>query len=195
MVNDKLKINIVRGALLAVVGAGVATVGTLWFRRRNSIPSGVEPLSSFELEKYLGKWYEIARIDFRFERNLINTTADYQLGDDGLVSVVNTGYNAVKEKWQQAHGKLQFVGDSSTAAMEVSFYGPFYSGYNVVAIEGDYEYALVVGRTLDLCWILSRTPQIPVDVQTRLLSKAMSIGVKINNLNWVEQSEQEPADL
>lgn len=195
MANDKLKINIVRGALVAAATAAVAATGVLWYKSRKTVPSGVTPLSPFDLEKYLGRWYEIARIDFRFERNLIYTNADYQLGDDGLVRVLNTGYNVVKERWEQAHGKLRFVGDSDTAAMEVSFFGPFFSGYNVVAIEGDYEYVLVVGRSTNLCWILSRTPEIPVDVQTRLLSKAMSIGVNINNLNWIDQSEQQPVDL
>lgn len=195
MANDKLKINLLKGALLTVASAGVAVVGTLWYRSRHSIPKGIEPLSPFDLEKYLGKWYEIARIDFRFERDLINTTADYQMGDDGQVKVLNTGYNYLKGKWEQAHGTLRFAGESDRAALEVSFFGPFYSGYNVVAIEGDYEYALVVGRTTELCWILSRTPEIPVDIQTKLLSEAMRMGVNINNLNWIEQSEHPLNDL
>lgn len=195
MTNNQLKINMLKGALLAVASAGVAVVGTLLYRHRNSVPKGVEPLVPFELEKFLGQWYEVARLDFRFERNLINTTADYQLGEDGQVKVLNTGYNVLKGKWEQAHGNLKFVEEQDVAAMEVSFFGPFYSGYNVVAIEGDYEYALVVGRNTHLCWLLSRTPEMPMDVQTKLLSKAMSVGVDINNLNWVEQSQTEPDDL
>lgn len=195
MIDNKLKINILRGALVTIAGTTAAAVGALWYRSRHSVPKGVEPLTPFELERFLGKWYEIARMDVRFERNLINTAADYQLSDEGVVSVLNTGYNVQKEKWEQARGALRFVGESDTAAMEVSFFGPFFSGYNVVAIEGDYEYALIVGRRTDICWILSRTPDIPVDVQTKLLSKAMSIGVNINNLSWIEQSGQEPTEL
>ena len=86
-------------------------------------------------EKYLGKWYEIARLDYRFEKNLDNTTAEYSL--NGSIRVVNRGYDTKKNKWKQATGKSKFVDDDKTARLKISFFGPFYAGYNVIAIDAE----------------------------------------------------------
>lgn len=151
-----------------------------------SIPDGAEAVTDFDLERYLGKWYEIARFDFRFEKDLDNTTAEYSLNDDGTVRVVNRGYNYVKNKDSEAVGKASFRGDSNVAELKVSFFGPFYSGYNVIAIDPEYKYALVVGNDTGYLWILSREKTIPEDIKNEYLSIAESIGCEIENLIWVE---------
>lgn len=150
------------------------------------IPENVKAVDNFEQERYLGKWYEIARFDFKFEKDLNNTTAEYSLNDNGTIKVVNKGYNYVKEKWQEAEGKAKFRDKSDVAALKVSFFGPFYAGYNVIALDEDYQYALVCGGNKDYLWILSRTTTIPLEIKNSYLEKAAALGFEINNLIWVE---------
>src|SRR3954469_5371499 len=86
-----------------------------------TMPEGAVAVHPFDKEKYLGKWYEIARMDFKFEKDLNNTTAEYSLNKNGTIRVVNKGYNPKKEQWKQAIGKAKFVGDENTAKLKVSF--------------------------------------------------------------------------
>lgn len=182
---SKKSSNQLRNILLSLAGAGVATVATIWWKQRRDIPKGAIPVHPFDVEKYLGTWYEIARLDYKWEKNLSNTMAEYSLNEDGTVEVTNTGFNYKKGHWQEATGVARFTGKEDVAALEVSFFGPFYTGYNVIALEGDYKYALVLGRNTSYCWILSRTPEIPEDVRTRFVMKAMELGVNVNKLVWV----------
>ncbi|HKK68254.1 MAG TPA: lipocalin family protein, partial [Bacteroidales bacterium] len=101
----------------------------------STIPKGVTAVSPFEKEKYLGKWYEIARFDFKFEEGLNNTTAEYSIRDDGKIKVVNRGYDYENETWEKAEGKAKFVKSDTIAMLKVSFFGPFYGGYNVITID------------------------------------------------------------
>jgi apolipoprotein D and lipocalin family protein len=146
-------------------------------------------VEGFDKARYLGKWYEIARFDFAFEKNLNNTTAEYGLRDDGKISVTNRGYNYVKGKWTEAKAKARFVGAETRAALEVSFFGPFYSGYNVIALDKDYNYALVAGDSLKYLWILSRSTTIPEEVKNEYLVLATSLGYDIADLVWVEHDK------
>ena len=152
-----------------------------------TIPENATAVKPFYKEKYLGKWYEIARIDFKFEKDLNNTTAEYSLKKDGKIKVDNKGYNVKKYKWTQAIGNAKFIGHEDIAMLKVSFFGPFYSGYNVIAIDENYKYALVVGKNKDYMWILSREKTIPENYKQRFLDKAKSLGFEIENLVWVEQ--------
>lgn len=156
-----------------------------------SIPKNVEAVSPFEVERYLGKWYEIARFDFRFERDLDNTSAFYSLNDDGNVIVLNSGYNYKKNEWKKADGLAKFRGDKNIAALKVSFFGPFYSGYNVVALDADYRYALVAGKNLRYLWILSREKTIPEEIKTNYLRIAEEIGYDTSNLIWVQHDKSD----
>ena len=106
--------------------------GLLNSKPKVTIPEGIKAVNSFDKQKYLGKWFEIARLDFYFERNLNNTTAEYSLNKNGSINVINRGFNYKTQKWKQANGKARFIGDSSIAMLEVSFFGPFYSGYNEI---------------------------------------------------------------
>ena len=154
-----------------------------------TIPDGAVAVTAFDKTKYLGKWYEIARLDFKYERDLDNTTAEYSLNENGTIKVNNQGYNTKKGKWNQAIGKAKFVGDENIAMLKVSFFGPFYSGYNVIAIDPEYRYALVVGKSLKYMWILSRTTVIPETIKKEYLQKAKAIGYNTDALIWVEHNQ------
>lgn len=153
-----------------------------------TIPKGATAVDSFQKEKYLGKWYEIARMDFKFERDLNNTTAEYSLNENGTIKVDNNGYNTKDKEWSQAIGKAKFIGKDTKAMLKVSFFGPFYGGYNVIAIDNNYQYALVAGKDLSYLWILSRETTIPESIRTEYLKLAESIGYKTSELIWVEHN-------
>ena len=158
----------------------------------SSIPEKAEPVKNFQKDRYLGTWYEIARFDFKHERNMNNTIAQYSLNEDGSIRVVNSGYDYKKNKWEKAEGKAKFRGDETVAALKVSFFGPFYSGYNVIALDDDYQYALVAGKNLDYLWILSRTPTLPENVKNDYVKKAQEVGYDTSQLIWVAHDQKNP---
>ena len=161
----------------------------LGFSSCSSIPKGVVAVKPFNKEKYLGKWYEIARIDFKYERNLNNTTAEYSLNDNGSIIVDNRGFNYLKGKNEQAIGKAKFIGDDNIAMLKVSFFGPFYAGYNVIALDEDYKYALVSGDNFKYLWILSRETTIPDEIKKKYLQIAENFGFNTSDLIWVDHDE------
>jgi len=150
-----------------------------------SVPEKVTPVSPFELERYLGTWHEIARLDHSFERGLTQVTAEYRLRDDGGISVLNRGYDAKKERWKTATGKAYFVGDSNTGRLKVSFFGPFYGGYNIAKLDPDYQIALVVGPNLDYAWLLARKTQLSAAKCAPYLAEAERIGIALAQLIWL----------
>lgn len=167
----------------------LSCVGLMSLNSCTTIPDGVKAVQPFDKAKYLGKWYEIARMDFRFERDLNNTTANYSLNSDGSIKVLNRGYNYKKKEWNEATGKAKFVGADTIAMLKVSFFGPFYAGYNVIAIDSNYQYALVAGKDLSYLWILSRSTTMPEDIKQNYLSIANKLGYKTNELVWVEHKQ------
>lgn len=167
----------------------VGILGAFAFSSCSTIPQGAKAVSPFDKEKYLGKWYEIARLDFKYERGLNNTTANYSLNSDGSIKVENAGYDYNAGKWKKAVGRAKFAGDPNIAMLKVSFFGPFYSGYNVIALDASYKYALVAGRKLSYLWILSRETTIPDDIREKYLQVAQSIGYKTDKLIWVTHDQ------
>jgi len=165
-------------------------IGILTINSCSTIPKGAVAVSPFDKGKYLGKWYEIARMDFRFERNLNNTTANYSLNPDGSIKVDNRGYNFKTNEWKQAIGKAKFAGNENVAKLKVSFFGPFYAGYNVIALDKDYKYALVAGKNLKYLWILSRETTIPESVKQNYLKIADGLGYRTSSLIWVEHTQK-----
>ena len=153
---------------------------------KSTIPDGAEAVTPFDIERYMGKWYEVARLDFKQERDLNNVSATYTLNDDGTVHVLNRGYNYVKNEWEEAEGKAKFVGPEDVARLKVSFFGPFYSGYNVIGLDPKYQYALVAGEDLKYLWLLSRSTSMPKDVRDKYLNVAEQIGYNTSDLVWVE---------
>jgi len=156
------------------------------------VPEGAEPVEGFELDRYLGKWYEIARLDHSFERGMTDVTAQYSLRDDGGVRVVNRGFKTAAGEWKEADGKAYFVGDPATGMLKVSFFGPFYGAYNVIALDQqDYRWSLVAGPDTDYLWVLSREPQLEQDVLDELLALAKSLGFDTDALIFVDQARNQ----
>ena len=147
-----------------------------------SVPDGVEPVRGFDLERYLGRWHEIARLDHSFERGLSRVTADYSRRDDGGVRVLNRGYDAAKGAWKEAEGRAYPIGDIDVASLKVSFFGPFYGGYHVIALDPDYRWALVAGPSRDYLWILAREPQLDAAIYARLVAQAAASGFPVDGL-------------
>lgn len=151
------------------------------------IPQGVEPVADFEISRYLGTWYEIARLDHSFERGLSQVTAQYSLGEGGAIRVINRGYDQAGNKWKEARGKAYFVESPRTGRLKVSFFGPFYGGYNIVELDHEqYSYALVCGPSRSYLWILSRTSRLNEATLQGLVARAKSLGFDTDSLIYVE---------
>lgn len=152
------------------------------------MPDGVRPVQGFDLERYLGRWYEIARLDHSFERGLDQVTATYSLREDGGVRVINRGYATAKEEWREAEGKAYFVEGPETGYLKVSFFGPFYGSYIVFELDHDgYQYAFIAGPTHDYLWLLARTPTVPDAVITRFERLAREAGFDLGELIYPTQ--------
>jgi apolipoprotein D and lipocalin family protein len=150
-------------------------------------PEGVEAVEGIELERYLGRWYEIARLDHPFERNLEKVTATYSPREDDGIRVVNRGYNVKTDEWEEAVGKAYFVEDPNVGQLKVSFFGPFYGGYNIIALDkDDYQWVMIAGPTRDYLWILAREPQLEPAIVERLVEEAESLGFPTEELIYVE---------
>ena len=151
-------------------------------------PEGLRPVMSFDISRYLGQWYEIARLDHSFERGLSDVNATYQLQEDGSVKVINRGYDTQCGVWKEAVGRAVFIGERSTASLKVSFFGPFYGGYHVLALDQqNYRWALVAGPDRGYLWILARDKTLPAEVRENLLVQARAFGFTTDRLIWVEQ--------
>lgn len=173
--------------LVAALSAGIIVL----LNSCASIPKKAKAIKNFDVNKYLGTWYEIARFDFRFEKDLDNVSAQYQLNEQGNVMVLNSGYNYIKKEWKKAEGIAKFRGDKDIAELKVSFFGPFYSGYNVVALDENYQYALVAGKNLSYLWILSRAKTIPDEVRAQYIKIADEIGYDTSKLNWITHNRDD----
>lgn len=149
------------------------------------LPDNVEPVSQFDTEQYLGTWYEIARLDHSFERNLERVTATYGLNEDGSISVLNKGFNTEKGEWRQAEGVAKPMGSSDIAHLKVSFFGPFYGTYAVFELADDYSHAFVSGYNTDYLWLLAREPDVSAEVRQRFINESQALGFDASKLIWV----------
>jgi len=158
------------------------------FSTATGMPDGATVVTGFSLERYLGTWYEIARLDHRFERGLTQVTANYSMRDDGGVRVLNRGYKRAKSKWSEAEGKAYFVETPDIGRLKVSFFGPFYGAYNIIDLESEnYSYALVVGNNTKYMWILARKPSLEPVVLESLLNKARKLGFATDELIYPQK--------
>lgn len=163
---------------------------TLALSACTGIPDGVQPVADFSLDKYLGKWYEIARLDHSFERGLDNISAEYSLRDGGGVKVVNQGYSQKSNKWKRAEGKAYFVDNNDQGHLKVSFFGPFYGSYIIFDLEREnYQYAFVSGPDTSYLWLLSRTPTVPPEIIDKFIAKSKSLGFDTDKLIYVKHDE------
>lgn len=153
-------------------------------------PAGVPVVKEFDLERYLGTWYEIARLDHRFERGLSRVSANYSKRTDGGIDVINRGFDSEKSKWKEAKGRAYQVGEPGEARLKVTFFWPFYAGYNVIELDRDnYEYAVVCGPDKKYLWILARDRTLAEPVLKQLVARAKQLGFDTDALIYVDQKD------
>jgi len=152
-------------------------------------PEGLTSVTPFDINRYLGKWFEIARLDHSFERGLSDVSATYTLNPDGSLTVINRGFNIKKDAWKSATGHAMFTGIATQGSLKVSFFGPFYGGYHVLALDQTgYQWALVAGPDRDYLWILARTKELAPEIRDQLVATAKQMGFATDKLIWVEQN-------
>lgn len=140
-------------------------------------------VKSLDINQFMGRWYEIARFDHKFERDMQQVTTIYTILSNGKVKVINQGLK--DDEWKNIEGKAKLT--TTPGLLRVSFWGPFYSDYRILMLAPDYSYALVGGSDEEYLWILSRTPLLKTDVRDKLLKEAQRRGYDTNKLIWVKQ--------
>ena len=156
----------------------------------SAMPKGAVAVKNFSVERYLGTWYEIARLDHRFERGLTRVTATYSQRKDGGVKVLNRGYKAKKDRWSEAEGRAYFVEEPDVGRLKVTFFWPFYGAYNIIALDQDnYSYALVIGNNTKYMWILAREPVLEEEVLQTLLKQAKDLGFATDELIYPQNTD------
>ena len=164
--------------------------GTFLLAGCTAAPQGIMPVDNFDLDRYLGTWYEIARLDHRFERGLSQVSATYSKRSDSGVDVINRGFNNQSGKWKEAKGRAYFTGEPDVARLKVTFFWPFYGGYNVIELDQEnYSYALICGPDKKYLWILARTKKLDAVITETLIDKARALGFNTSELIMVAQEE------
>lgn len=166
------------------------------------LPDNVKPIEHFSEENFQGKWYEIARLDHSFERDLEQVSANYEARDDGGIRVINRGFNSTTQEWKEAEGKAYFIDKRNTGHLKVSFFGPFYSSYIVfeqgpltlipssITENNKNDYAFVSGYNTNYLWLLSRQPKVSEAIKTRFIQQATLLGYPVEDIIWVNQAAQ-----
>ena len=154
-----------------------------------AVPEGLKPVTGFETERYLGKWYEIARLDHRFERDLNNVSATYTRSENGEIQVLNRGYDVKTKEWKEIEGRARLVKGETVGSLKVSFFGPFYGGYHIIELDKqDYNYSMVSGPSRSYLWILARTTTLDDAIYEKLVTKASRWGFDTAGLIKVEHN-------
>lgn len=153
------------------------------------MPEGIKPVDNFDVQRYLGKWYEIARLDHSFERGLNQVSADYSLREDGGIHVLNRGYSLKDNEWKEAEGKAYFVSNTDMGHLKVSFFGPFYSSYVIFSLDTlGYQHAFISGYNNNYLWLLSRTPTVSKKIIDNFITKAKRYGFNTEEIIFVDQN-------
>ena len=174
---------------LLLAGTGLLVAGCANTRP----PPGVTAVTPFDLQRYQGRWYELARLEHGFERGMTDVSATYTPQADGSVRVLNRGYKPETGEWREVVGRGLFTGPSTTGSLKVSFFWPFYGGYHVAALDPDYRWALVLGPDTGYAWILARDKQLDAAQRGAIVARAQALGVDTSALIWVRQERQDPA--
>jgi apolipoprotein D and lipocalin family protein len=150
-----------------------------------AVPDGIEPIDDFEFNRYLGKWYEIARLDHSFERDLEAVTAEYSLREDGGIRVINSGRNIETQLDQEAEGRAYFVEEPNIGHLKVSFFGPFFGSYVIFELDEDYQTAFIAGNTTNYLWLLARTPKVSQELIDEFIVRTDQLGFDTSQLIFV----------
>jgi apolipoprotein D and lipocalin family protein len=184
---ERQKVTPMKYRILALASL-LALVGCAGYAKSGTRQPGIMPVRHFDSNRYLGKWYELGRIENRFERGLTNTTASYSLNRDGTIKVVNAGYDPGRGKHREAVGKAKFLEGKDVGALKVSFFPPFYGGYTIVALDEDYQWAIVVGpNPRKYFWVLSRQSHLTERLKKQVLKVARDLNVDPTTILWVPQ--------
>jgi apolipoprotein D and lipocalin family protein len=175
--------------VLLVAGTGLLLAGCT----STPPPPGVTAVSPFDVQRYAGRWYELARLDHAFERGMTDVSATYTMQADGSVRVINRGYTPATGQWREAVGRALFTQAPTIGSFKVSFFGPFYGGYHVAALDPNYRWALVLGPDTSYAWILARDKQLPALQRDAIVARALALGVDTSALIWVAHERQDPA--
>ena len=168
----------------------IASLSYLMFGKLG-IPEGITAVKGFDVNRFAGTWYEIARLDHGFEKGMSHVTAEYSLEPDGDLKVINKGFDTKTGKWQVSEAKAKFIESPDVGRLKVSFFGPFYGSYNIIDLDDkDYSYAMVTGPSTRFFWILSRQKTLDNAVMQRLVQKAISLGFKLERLVYVDQKDE-----
>lgn len=159
----------------------------------SGLPKGIEPVTNFDADRYLGTWYEIARLDHFFERGMQEVSTTYSKRDDGTLQVVNRGWLVDDGKWKIAKAQARFRKEPDIGWLEVSFFGPLYSDYIVFELADDYSEAWVSGSDKDSLWLLSRAPVVSAARLAAFREKAAALGYDVDALIIVDQEAAEVA--
>lgn len=171
-----------------LLGAAGVTVAYAVMRELSLVPpEGITPVRQFDLSRYLGKWYEVGRLENRFERGLIQTTAEYALNSNGTVRVVNRGFDPIRQRQKEAIGTAKFIGNQTVGALKVSFFWPFYGGYNIIDLDPEYGWAIIVGSSRKFFWVLSRGSTLTDELKSRVAITAIAAGIDSEQIYWVAQ--------
>ena len=174
------------------LSTAIAVIASLFLGACTGTPPGVQPVADFQLDRYLGKWYEIARLDHSFERGMHSVTAEYSMREDGGVRVLNRGFQEEDGEWREAEGRAYFVGREDQGHLKVSFFGPFYGSYVVFELEqAGYEYAFISGPDTSYLWLLAREPSVSDELKERFVARARASGFDVTNLIWVDQLQSD----
>ncbi len=174
--------------VILILGIGLVNLAMITYSpARDMSTESIPVVKEFDLDRYLGTWYEIARFPHRFERDLQQVTATYSLRDDGKIKVLNRGFNTDKDKWSEATGKAWVSDPALPALLKVSFFWPFAADYKIIVLEENYRYAMVTSKTKDYFWILSRTPEMDESTYSELIKKAQNWGFDTTQIIRVKQ--------
>jgi len=171
--------------LLIAAAAGIGAAALTYQFLSRDIPKGATAIKPFDIHRYLGTWYEVARLPSWIEKNLNQVTENYSFNPDGTVKVITRAWNIKNREWVSAEGKIKFAGATDEGMLKVSYFRPVYFAYNILDMDTDYKYAMVSTSNRDYLWLLSRETDIPVKFKKRFLTKALSLGFDIGALEWV----------
>ena len=172
-----------------ILGLWILSITAITIAGCIGVPRSLEPVEGFVADRYLGKWYEIARLNHRFEKDLEAVTAEYSLLPEGKIRVINRGYSKEKGRWKQITGHAKSVSDVSIGHLKVSFFGPFYASYVIFGLDHrNYQYAFVSGYNTNYLWLLSREPKVSDFVRGEFIEAARMAGFSVKDLIWVDQN-------
>lgn len=177
--------------ILGILALALLGALTLAGCSKTSVPSGCTPVKDFQVDRYMGTWYEVARLENKFEKGMTHCTADYSLKESGAVQVVNRGWKPEDLAWKESVGTALFLGEKTVGSLRVSFFGPFWGGYHILALDQEaYQWAMVAGPNREYLWFLSRTPQMDPAVLERLKEEARKLDFPVDQLLLVDQADR-----